>query len=307
MSVLSSLSPPVQAKRSSNIFRQAMLAPYVFTAPFYILFITFFLLPCLAALALSFYKWNGIGNPQWLGLRNFQRLFEDPTFWQAVGNTVMYMLASLFIVVPLALVLAGLLNSKELGMGSIWRSIYFTPVVTSSVAIALVFSLLYSKDYGLINAFFIKIGLPAISWLGDGSWAKVSIIILLVWRWTGYLMIYFLAGMQSISQELYEAAMIDGASGSQQFMRITVPLLRPVILYVCIIVTTGSLQIFEEPFILTQGGPANATLSISQYLYTRGLAGLKFGIGSAVGLLMFVAIFGLSALQLRSFGIFQEK
>jgi ABC-type sugar transport system permease subunit len=286
--------------------RQAKLAPYIFIAPFYLLFFVFFLFPSLAALVLSFYKWNGIGDPTWLGLRNFQRLFEDPDFWQAVGNTLIYVGAALFIIVPLALVLATLLNSRELGMRSIWRSAYFTPVVTSSVAIALVFSLLYSRDYGLINAIFLNLGLPAINWLGDGNWAKVSIIILMVWRSTGYLMIYFLAGMQSISQEYYEAAMIDGANDLQQFLRITIPLLRPVILYVSIIVTIGSLQIFEEPFILTSGGPANATLSISQYLYVHGISGLKFGLGSAVGLLMFLAIFAISAVQLRAFGIFKQ-
>ena len=307
MSVETQSGQPVDTKRSSQFFRQVKYAPYVFTAPFYILFFIFFLFPSLAAFVLSFFKWDGISDMQWLGLRNFQRLFEDPDFWQSVGNTLVYMFASLIIVVPLALVLAALLNTKELGMRDIWRSAYFTPVVTSSVAIALVFSLLYSKDYGLINAFFIQIGLPAVNWLGDGSWAKVSIIILLVWRWTGYLMIYFLAGMQSISQEYYEAAMIDGANAFQQFFRITIPLLRPVILYVSIIVTTGSLQIFEEPFILTSGGPANATLSISQYLYSRGISTLKFGLGSAVGLLLFLAIFGLSALQLRSFGLFKKE
>ena len=285
---------------------QAKLAPYIFTAPFYLLFFTFFLFPSLAALVLSFYKWNGISDPEWLGLRNFERIFGDPDFWQAVGNTGIYMGAALFITVPLALVLATLLNSRDLGLRGVWRSAYFTPVVTSSVAIALVFGILYSKDYGLINAFFQAVGLPAVNWLGDGNWAKVSIIILMIWRWTGYLMIYFLAGMQSISPEYYEAAMIDGASDLQQFFRITIPLLRPVILYVSIIVTTGSLQIFEEPFILTSGGPANATLSVAQYLYIHGISGLKFGLGSAVGLLMFVSIFALSAVQLRSFGIFKQ-
>jgi ABC-type sugar transport system permease subunit len=260
----------------------------------------------LAALILSFFKWNGISSPDWIGIRNFQRLFEDLNFWMAVRNTVIYMLASLFIVVPMSLVLAALLNSRDLGFRDFWRTAYFSPIVTSSVAIALVFSLLYSRDYGLINAFLVQFGLPKINWLGDVNWAKASIVILLIWRWTGYTAVYFLAGMQTISQELYEAAMIDGANAVQQFLRITLPLLRPVILYVSILVTTGSLQIFEEPYILTSGGPANATVSVAQYLYTYGIANLKFGLGSAVGLLLFVTIFSLSALQLRTFGIFRE-
>jgi ABC-type sugar transport system permease subunit len=295
-----------QVSRRTGFQNQAKHAPYFFIAPFFILFFTFFLFPSLAALILSFFKWNGIGSPDWLGVRNFQRLFEDLNFWMAVRNTVIYMLASLFIVVPMSLVLAALLNSRDLGFRDFWRMAYFSPIVTSTVAIALVFSLLYSTDYGLINAFLVQFGLPKINWLGDSNWAKASIVILIIWRWTGYTAVYFLAGMQTISQELYEAAMIDGANAIQQFLRITLPLLRPVILFVSILVTTGSLQIFEEPYILTRGGPANATLSVAQYLYTHGITNLNFGVGSAVGLLLFVTIFSLSALQLRTFGIFRE-
>jgi len=297
-------TPPV--KLSNPWYRQAKMAPYLFVAPFFILFFVFFLFPSLSALFLSFFKWNGIGSPDWLGLRNFQRLLEDPNFWQAVVNTVIYMLASLFIVVPLSLVLASVLNSPGLKLKGLWRSSFFSPIVTSSVAIALVFQILYSRDYGLLNAFLGKIGVAHINWLGDGDWAKVSIIILIMWRWTGYTSIYFLAGMQTISMEYYEAAMIDGANATQQFLRITLPLLRPVILFVSILVTTGSLQIFVEPYILTSGGPANATLSVAQFLYTQGISNLKFGFGSAVGLLLFITIFSLSALQLRTFGIFRE-
>jgi ABC-type sugar transport system permease subunit len=297
-------SRPTQSTRWFQ--RQAKLAPYLFIAPFFILFFIFFLFPSLAAVVLSFFKWNGISKPEFLGLRNFERIFGDPDFWQAAGNTAIYMVASLFIVVPLALVLAALLNSRHLGMRGIFRSTYFTPVVTSTVAIALVFTLLYSTDYGVFNALLRGIGLPQIDWLGNGAWAKVSIIILLTWRWTGYLMIYFLAGMQSISQEIYESAMIDGANDRQQFISMTIPLLRPVLLYVAIIVVIGSLQIFDEPFILTSGGPANATLSVAQYLYIHGISNLRFGLGSAVGLLLFVAVFSISAVQLRAFGIFRE-
>ena len=286
--------------------RQAKIAPYVFTAPFFILFITFFLIPSLTAIFISFFKWNGIGTPDWIAVRNFQRIFTDLDFWQAAGNTVIYMFASLFLCVPLALVVASILNSRDLGLRSLWRGAFFSPIVTSSVAIALVFKLLYSTDYGLINGFFSNFGFGKINWLGDPTWAKVSIIILIMWRWTGYTSIYFLAGMQTISLELYEAAEIDGANSVQKFLRITLPLLRPIILYVSILVTTGSLQIFEEPYILTSGGPANATMSVAQYLYNQGIAQLKFGYGSAVGLILFVTIFSLSALQLRTFGIFRE-
>jgi ABC-type sugar transport system permease subunit len=286
--------------------RQALFAPYLFIAPFYILFFTFFLIPSLTALFISFFKWNGIGTPAWVALRNFDRIFHDPIFWQAAGNTVIYTTASLFLCLPLALVVASILNSPKLGLRGFWRGAFFSPIVTSSVAIALVFKLLYSTDYGLINSFLLNFSLPRINWLGDPSWAKVSIVILILWRWTGYIAIYFLAGLQTISPELYEAAEIDGANTLQKFLRITLPLLRPVILYVSILSTVGSLQIFEEPYILTNGGPANATMSVAQYLYIQGIAQLKFGYGSAVGLLLFVTIFAISALQLRTFGVFRE-
>jgi ABC-type sugar transport system permease subunit len=286
---------------------QAKLAPYFFTAPFYILFFVFFLFPSLIAIVLSLYQWNGIGQPKWIGLRNFQRLFADPYFWQAAGNTMIYMLASLLFIIPLALVLAATLNSSSLKLRGFWRSAFFSPIVTSVVAITLVFTLLYSRDYGLINAVLVKFGLPRINWLGDGQWAKVSIIILIAWRWTGYHTVYFLAGMQSVSQEYYEAAMIDGANSIQQFFKITLPLLRPIILYIVVVVTAGSLQIFEEPFILTGGGPANATMSITQYLYVQGITNLKYGYGSAVGLVLFATVFSISMIQLRAFGIFRES
>jgi ABC-type sugar transport system permease subunit len=298
-------TPPL--KVTSHWFRQqAKIAPYIFVSPFFILFFIFFLFPGLSALLLSFFKWNGIGSPDWIGLRNFERIFTDPDFWQAVVNTFIYMIASLFIVVPMSLVLASVLNSRTLKLKGLWRSSFFSPIVTSSVAIALVFLILYSKDYGLLNTILDKLGLPFINWLDDKNWAKVSIILLIMWRWTGYTSIYFLAGMQTISEEYYEAAMIDGANAFQQFRRITLPLLRPIILYVSILVTTGSLQIFEETYILTRGGPANATLSVAQYLYNQGISNLKFGFGSAVGLILFMTIFSLSALQLRTFGIFRE-
>jgi len=296
-----------ETKRQFWFKSQAKLAPYLFTAPFYILFFVFFLFPSLAAIVLSLYKWNGISQPRWIGLRNFQRLFADPYFWQAASNTVLYMLASLLLIIPMALVLAAVLNSSMLKLRGFWRSAFFSPIVTSVVAITLVFTLLYSRDYGLINAFLVNIGLPRIDWLGDGRWAKVSIIILIAWRWTGYHTVYFLAGMQSISKEYYEAAMIDGANGIQQFFKITLPLLRPIILYIGVVVTAGALQIFEEPFILTGGGPANATMSVTQYLYVQGITNLKYGYGSAVGLVLFVTVFSISMIQLRAFGIFREN
>jgi ABC-type sugar transport system permease subunit len=283
------------------------LAPYIFIAPFFILFIIFFLGPSLFALALSFAKWNAITSIHWIGLTNYVRLIQDPVAIQALTNTAVYMVASVVLVMPLALVLATALNSPRLKLQSLWRAMFFSPIVTSSVAITLVFVLLYSHDYGILNYVLSFVGIQPVNWLGDATWAKPAIIGLILWRWTGYNMIYFLAGMQSISQEYYEAAQLDGASSVQQFFNITVPLLRPIILYVSIVTVIGSAQIFDETYILTQGGPANATLSIAQYLYTRGIGRLELGYASAIGMLMFVIIFILSLIQLRSFGGSNEE
>lgn len=282
-------------------------APYIFIAPFFVLFSVFFLGPSLFAFALSFFRWNAITTPRWIGLTNWVRLFSDPVALQAITNTAVYMVASLFLVIPLALLLAVVLNSPRLKLQFLWRAMFFSPIVTSSVAITLVFVLLYSRDYGVLNYLFGMIGLSPIDWLGDPRWAKPAIIGLILWRWTGYNMIYFLAGMQGISQEYYEAAQIDGANGIQQFFNITIPELRPIIVYVGVITMIGSAQIFDETYILTEGGPANATISIAQYLYTRGMGQLELGYASTIGLLMFAVIFALSVIQLRTFGAFRAE
>ena len=245
--------------------------------------------------------------PAFVLARNYGRLLSDKVFAQAATNTAVYAVASLFIVIPLALVLAVLLNSKSLRFSSLWRAMYFTPVVTSTVAITLVFQILYNKNSGLLNAPLIYLGLEPINWLGDRSWIKVSIIILIIWRSTGLLTIYFLAGLQSIPEELYEAASIDGASMLQKFFRITIPMLRPIILFVSIIVLLSSIQIFDEPQILTRGGPANASMSVVQYLYERWFTRLRFGFASAVGTVLFATVFILSLLQLQWYGVFRKE
>jgi ABC-type sugar transport system permease subunit len=183
---------------------------------------------------------------------------------------------------------------------------YFAPVVTSTVATALVFQILLNKDAGLLNVPIKALGMEPINWLGDRSKVKIAIIMMLIWRNTGLVMIYFIAGLQGMPQELYEAAKIDGANRVQQFFRITIPLLRPIILYVSIIVMLSSMQIFDEINILTQGGPANASVSVVQYLYSRGFERLRLGYASAVGTTLFAIVFMVSFIQLKFFGVFRE-
>ena len=282
--------------RAGGGFHQHKLAPYAFISPFYVLFGLFFVAPSLIALVLSLFRWDGINDPRFVLARNYGRLVSDKVFAQAASNTAVYAIASLSIVIPLALVLAVLLNAKSLRFSNLWRAMYFTPVVTSTVAITLVFQILYDRDVGLLNAPLIYLGFEPIHWLGDRSWVKVAIIILIIWRSTGLLSIYFLAGLQSIPEELYEAASIDGASMLQKFFRITIPMLRPIILFVSIIVLTNG-----------SGGPANASMSVVQYLYVRGFTRLRLGFASAVGTVLFATVFILSLLQLQWYGVFRKE
>ena len=197
------------------------------------------------------------------------------------------------------------LNAKRLRFKYLWRTLYFAPIVTSSVAISLVFRLLYNTDYGLINTIFVALGGMPIKWMEGQEWTKIAVMGVVIWRWTGLLAIYFLAGLQSIPEELHEAAAIDGATGVQRFFTITLPLLRPVMLFVGIIVLIGSFQIFDDPQILygagTPGGPGNSAISLVQYLYNQGIGQQLFGYASAVGVFLFVIIFVLSLVQLRVF------
>jgi len=291
--------------------RPEKVAPYFFVSPFFILFAVFFLLPSLAALVLGFFRWSSLGTPEFFGLRNYERLFADPIFWKSVKNTIFYSGVSLFVIVPLGLLEALALNSPRLRFSTFWRAIYFAPIVTSAVAISLVFRHLYNSQYGLINQLLLALGGMPIDWLADGNYVKIAVMGVVLWRWTGLISIYFLAGLQSIPEELHEAAAIDGANGLQRFFRITLPLLRPVTLFVSVIVLIGSLQIFDDPQVLfgtaNPGGPANAGLSIVQYLYGRGIGQLLYGYASAVGLFLFFIIFSLSLFQFRVFRGFESE
>jgi multiple sugar transport system permease protein len=271
--------------------RQDHIAPYFFVSPFFILFTVFFLLPTLFAIGISLYRWKALGVPEFFGVRNFERLLTgDPIFWQAARNTLFYAAGSLFVVAPLALLEALALNSKRLKFRMFWRAVYFAPIVTSTAAIAIVFRMFYNREFGFLNEVIMALGGMPVDWLGDRGVVKFSVMA-----------VYFLAGLQSIPDELYEAAAIDGANKRQRFWNITIPSLRPVMLFVSVIVVIGSIQIFDDPEILTQGGPANASLSVVQYLYTRGISELLYGYASAVGVILFVVIFALSMLQLRLF------
>ncbi len=286
--------------------KQRRLAPYLFISPFYILFVVFFLGPVLFALYLSFTTWNGIDPIRFVGFHNFGEEFTDAIFLKALRNTAFYCGASLFVVTPMSLLLAVALNAKLVRWKDVFRTIYFTPVVTSSVAIAIVFLLLYNTRSGVINSLLGRLGIAPINWLGSQQWSKIAVQGLGAWRWCGFNSVYFLAGLQTIPQTLYEAAMVDGANRWQTFRHITLPMLRPVTLFVAVMALIGTAQTFEEPYMLTRGGPVDSSLSLANYLYRVGPQYLRLGYAASQGFTLFALIFLFSWLQLRSFRVFQE-
>ncbi|MDE0197657.1 MAG: sugar ABC transporter permease [Caldilineaceae bacterium] len=282
---------------------QRRLAPYLFISPFYILFVVFALGPLIAALYFSMIKWPGTGPMTFLGLANYLELFEDEIFLKSLGNTTYYAIGAVFVILPVALFLALLINAAVVRAKSVFRIAFILPVLTSTVAATIMFLLMFEHQYGLFNVALEAVGLNALKWL-DEELVKLSVLLLAAWRYTGLNMLYFLAGLQSIPTDVYEAASVDGAGRWTTFWQITLPLLRPVSLFVVVVTIIGSFQFFAEPLLLAGGGPNNASLTIANYLYRVGFSYLRMGYASAVGYILAVIIFILTLLQLKFFGAF---
>lgn len=282
---------------------QRRLAPYLFISPFYILFVVFALGPLIAALYFSMIKWPGTGPMTFLGLANYLELFEDEIFLKSLGNTTYYAIGAVFVILPVALFLALLINAAVVRAKSVFRIAFILPVLTSTVAATIMFLLMFEHQYGLFNVALEAVGLKALKWL-DEELVKLSVLLVAAWRYTGLNMLYFLAGLQSIPTDVYEAASVDGAGRWTTFWQITLPLLRPVSLFVVVVTIIGSFQFFAEPLLLAGGGPNNASLTIANYLYRVGFSYLRMGYASAIGYVMAVIIFILTLLQLKFFGAF---
>ncbi|APU16474.1 MULTISPECIES: carbohydrate ABC transporter permease [Actinoalloteichus] len=287
---------------------QLRLAPYAFISPFFLLYGLFFLVPILVGLYLSGTEWAGLGTPQWVGLRNYQDLLGDRSFWISVGNTAVYVLFTMCVVVPAALLIAQALNARGLRGRDMFRLAYFMPVVISPIVITLVFGLFFEREFGIVNGLLRAVfGFGGIDWLGDPLWAKVSVTVLVLWRWTGYLTIFFLAGLQNVPRELYEAAAIDGAGPVRRFVDVTLPSLRPVTAFIAVTVLVNTAQIFDEPFLLTQGGPGESTLSVAMFIYRAGFQRQQLGYAAAAGVLLFVVVFALGLLANRALGVGRDN
>jgi len=257
------------------------------------------LFPFVYSFWISLHNWDGISIPTFVGLANYRDLLRDELFWKSLYNTVYILVLNIPLQLGLALVLAVVLNSEVVRGRTTMQLIYFMPIIVSVVVVAIVFSLLYDSYTGLINYFLEWLGLQAIPWLSSEAWSKFSIVLLITWRWTGYNMMLYLAGLQNIPQEIYEAAEIDGASGFDAFRYMTVPLLRPIVTLVAILGAIGAFQVFTEIYIMTGGGPMRATYVVFMYMYDYAFRYNEMGYASAVGYLMAVIIFVLTLINMR--------
>ncbi|HEY2094800.1 MAG TPA: sugar ABC transporter permease [Thermoanaerobaculia bacterium] len=279
-------------------------AAMFFLAPALLLILIFFFAPVVAGFALSLtdfdlYSIGDIHNLRFIGLHNYRELMGSGIFWQAFLNTVAFAVIGGPLTVLASLVSALLVNAKLTRWKALFRTIYFAPVVTTLVAVSIVFKYLYHPRFGVINRALGVAGVPAIDWLGDPHWALFSIIILAIWRQFGYSMIIFIAGLQTIPDELYEAARIDGAGVWRQFRHVTLPMLAPTFLFVGIVTAIGYLQLFAEPYVMTQGGPLNHTLSAVMLMYQQGFKFWRMGYAAAVAFVLFLVVGSATLAQLR--------
>lgn len=270
-----------------------------FLLPTIIGFFVFISGPVVAAFVLGFTKWDLLTPPKWVGLGNYSQMFTAmPLFWKTVGNTFQYTILYLAPGVILPLIVAIFMNQKARAI-SIYRSIFFLPVVTSTVAVALVWFWLYNPEFGLINYFLRMVGIKGPMWLASPKTAMLSIVIMSVWKGLGYTMVIYLAGLQGVPQELYEAAAIDGATRMRRHRHVTIPLLTPTIFFVVVTTVMGSLQVFEQTYILTSGGPAYSTTTLSWYIYVQAFQWLHMGFGCALAYVLFFIIMVLTLIQFR--------
>ncbi|MEU1944711.1 sugar ABC transporter permease [Streptomyces sp. NPDC020125] len=281
--------------------RRPRLAAWIFAGPAAALFALFFAYPLGASLLQSFTS-EEAGTTRWVGLDQYQRMFDDPAFLKSLFNTGVILAIQVPVMIGLGLALAVLLNQSWLRFRGTWRAVYFLPAVTTLVAYAVVFQVLLKTDGGLVNQILGALGAGPVDWLNSPTWARVSLIVSLTWRWTGYNAVILLAGLQAIGKEQYEAASIDGAGTVTTYLRVILPQLRPVVLFCVITSTIGTLQLFDENYVLTRGGPDDATLTPVVYLYKVGFQQLDFGYAAAIAWVVVALIAAISALQYLVFG-----
>ena len=298
---MSSVIAPVPAPAT----RTRRIAPgWWFVAPALLLIIVFFLGPVIAAIGLSFTDFDlyALADPRaarWVGFRNYERVLHEPLFWQALRNTLYFALVGGPLTVAASLGAALLVNARALRWKATARAVFFAPFVTTLVAVAIVWRYLYHPRYGLRNWMLGHVGIGPIDWLGDPHWAMPAIILMATWKNFGYNMLICIAGLQNIPRELHEAAALDGATPFQRFRHVTIPMLAPTLFFVVIVTMIGYLQLFTEPYVMTQGGPLRATTSLVLYMYEEGFRWWRLGVAAAIAFLLFLLIVAFTIIQRR--------
>lgn len=296
--------PSAPPRRKRPTLGTQHLAGWLFSTPFLVLFAVFMAFPILATLLMSFtdFGLRNVTDPlsaRFTGLENYTKLFSDEKFLKSLSNTAVFVIVGVPLTIGAGLCVAVLLNSGIDRARSFFRVGFYAPVVTSIVAVAVVWRFVLDPEDGLISGLAAEVGLTGPDFLGSETLALPSLIVMAVWRNLGTVMVLFIAGLQAIPTEVREAARLDGAGVFQEFRLITVPLLRPTMLYATVITTIGYLNVFEEPFVMTQGGPSDSTLTVSLNMYKEGFSFFHMGYASAMAYVLFVIIMGITVLQLR--------
>jgi cellobiose transport system permease protein len=293
------LPPPVAPKARGLGER---LSPYAYVAPFFVIFGVFGLFPFAFTFYVALFDWNPIGDQVFIGADNFTRMFADPRFWNATGNTVSIWALSTVPQLLLALVLAHVLNHARLRFALFFRMAVLVPYVTSVAATAIVFAQLFDRDYGLLNWVLGLVGIEPVDFVQSTWGSHVLIATMVTWRWFGYTTLLYLASLQSVPRAVFEAAAMDGAGPWQRFRHITVPSLRPVIIFTVVTSTIGGLQIFTEPLLIASGAPLTCGAvrqcqTLTLFLYEQGFGQFEFGYGSAIGVALFVMVVVIAAIN----------
>ena len=286
----------VRKTKRGRMERREERAFYLFISPWIIGFILFSAGPVLGSFVISFTQWSMLSAPSWTGPTNYQRLVNDPLFWQALANTLYFAAGSVGLGLILSFLLALLLNQQVKGM-ALFRTIFYLPSVCSGVAVAILWTTIFNPDFGLINSALRAVGITGPQWLADPSWAMPAMIVMSLWGVGGSMVIY-LAGLQGIPVHLYEAAALDGAGALRKFWHVTVPMMSPIIFFNLIVGIIGSFQAFIQMYVMTNGGPANATLVYLLYLYRTAFEDFDMGYASALAWVLFLILLAITAVQL---------
>ena len=287
-------------KNINSLAVREAIAGYLFILPTLLSFLLFFLVPAISGLGMSFFDWDFFSDPEYVGTENFVELFNDKLFLTTLKNTALFAVSATALNVGLGMFTAIGINSvKWRWLKALLRTSYFIPFVISTVVVALLFGFLLQESTGVVNYYLTRLGFEKVPWLSSSAWAFRSIVLIDVWKHVGFFTLIFLAGLQAIPGELYEAAVVDGASRWVRLTRITIPLLTPSLFFSLVIALIGAFQVFESMFVLTDGGPGDATRTVVMYLYREAFGSFNMGYASSMAVVLFFIILALTVTQVR--------